>query len=345
MATPVVHATWFHADSPTSKGEYSQTLGDSTSESHFAIYFSCVHIFFASHVRQSRKEIRKFFLNEYGFAVMPNKLKEKLAKWEVEIIVISNQHSALVSSQKLWLNQYFVLDIFAYQSKFEQEFHLFDSDIVVMNSNEIEWKDNCQLKLLINSTVPNECINGLHVYDILYLWNSFNNKNEFGLIPYYGGEYIGIKPAEIKLFVTRIENYFRKNLDLSKQFDVYAREEAHLISITSKDFAVDSQSDSLIERIWTQPWTYRKIPENFANLSFLHVPAEKKTGLIRLSKIAEEPDSWFWNSSDRVWKEKVWKLLGMPKYSLFKYVQDFALLRKGFFRHAKGRLLHYKQKT
>lgn len=340
MSAPVVHATWFHADTSALKGEYSQTLGDSTSSTHFAIYFSCVHLFFATHVRQSRKELRKFFINNYGYEVMPKELKKKLEEWNVEIITLTNQHSELASSQKLWLNQYFVFDIFSYQSNLNQEFHLFDSDIISMNSNAIEWEKGSQLKLLLNSTNPNEKINGLYVYELINLWNSFNDRNESDFIPYYGGEYIGIKPKEFKSFVDKIEIYFRKNLELSRRGEICAREEAHLISLASKDFSVDSQTQSLVERIWTQPWTYRYIPEYYSNLSFLHVPAEKKTGLARLSKIADESNSWFWTASDVVWKRKVGKLLGIPHYLPKKYLQDFSLLRKGFFRHVKGRILN-----
>jgi hypothetical protein len=342
MSTPVVHATWFHADSSSLKGEYAQTLGDSTSSSHFAIYFSCVHLFFASHVRHARKEIRKFFINDYGFEVMPDDLKTKLEKWGVEIIRLPNQHSEKARTQKLWLNQYFVIDIFGYQANLLEEFHLFDSDVVSMNSTPIEWQNDSQLKLLINSSNPNEKINGLQVKELSNLWNIFNERNQSGFIPYYGGEYIGIQSGHSKPFFETIENYFSKNLDLLDRSGVYAKEEAHLISIASKDFLVDANTDMLIERIWTQPWTHRYIPKNYYKLSFLHVPAEKKTGIHRLSKIAQEPNSWFWTAKEAEWTSKVGNLLGIPTYTLEKFIQDSYLLRKGLFRHIKNRIVRDK---
>jgi hypothetical protein len=333
-------ATWFHADSDADSGVYSQTLGGSTRSGHYEVYFRCVEIFFESLSNFKRTEKRLFFTNQLGYEVSSLKFKKKLLDLNVEIVVLENSHIPPQNFGLKWRNQFYLIDILNYLAHYNCDTFIFDSDVIAMSDEEIEFESNSELILLVISDIQDEEINGLQVADIGRLFAERTQKQPKRLSKYYGGEFLGIRGDSIQKFSELMDYHFDLNLEASATGGIYLREEAHLISLVSQEFSVSENGSNLIQRIWTQPWTFRKIPENLEELIFWHLPAEKKTGFkFFYSNMSSALENGWKGMEQEKWKNLVSETFGVRKYTYRKLIRDIFHLRSGLFRHLKNRII------
>lgn len=335
---PVI-ATWFHADSNSYRGTYSQTLGDSTSLKHFEIYLRSIFVFFASIIRQNEKVKLKLFLNDVAFDILKNEFKKQLIEWKVELVVLRNTHKFYDQANTMWANQFFILDIIRFQSSLNEDFCLMDSDVICINKQVPKLKLIEDVILYKLSNSPEEMFNGLSVSSLSSLGKTFGYEDTSREMSYYGGELIYVSKFSIKMFSRVLEDIYRKNRTNFEGKVVFATEEAHLISIASTQFrTLDAGDNLIIKRIWTQPWTFRQIPKDWRYLTYLHLPAEKKTGLFLIYEAVINKNSWFWKAESSQWNRRISRLLGLQSYGFKKLIIDIYMLRKGLLRHLKLRL-------
>jgi hypothetical protein len=326
-------ATWFHADQPGYEGQYSQTLGDSKSQEHYDIYLRCIYLFFFFLESHKRTEQRYLFINSHAESIITKDFRNQLENWNVKIVVLINHHIPPSKNGVKWRNQFFMLDIISYLSKFESNCIILDSDVIATTNKEVEFTNQAEVIGYVVSQDPTETINGLQVRELSELYSLFTNTHDKRKIKYLGGEFIALKGNIIKEFSKICELYYAKNLLMAQQGFLYCREEAHLFSLVSANFRLDETGDKWISRIWTQPWTFRSIPANWETLVFLHLPAEKKTGIKRVYKIIEKKRAS--ESPEKIGETaiRLYGLLGIPKYGIKKLVFDLYDLRKGGLRH------------
>lgn len=331
--------TWFHADELHDSGVYAQTLGDSSRISHADVYFDCAIVFFASLVVMKRKENRFFVLNPRGFSLLTQDKLKIFKKLEVTIIILENSHLPPGKFGKKWKNQFFILDIINYFVPLNMNLFILDSDVICISSNQFNFDSYQVLGIQINQDADIE-INGLKLLSYSELSKDFFGQEYHGTPTYFGGECYGIRSDQVSRFNSLLETAYKKNLQRIESNDSFVTEEAHLVSIIFQFFEINEASNTFMNRIWTQPWTFRLVPIYWKNLVFLHLPAEKKTGIRKIAHFIEK----------RILKEQnlpeasdflrySLRNLGIPKYGPIKLFQDLWILRKGALRHFKSRVI------
>lgn len=330
-------ATWFHADESDFAGSYSQTLGVSYSKKHYQLYLRCVYVFFQFLEIQKRQEERYFFVNPHGYSQIDESLLNFLNKSQVKIVVLENNHIPPVVSGKKWRNQFFIVDILEYLASLDKNIIILDSDVLTKSNEEISFNAPSEVIGYILSTVQDEMINGIKVSELSKLYEKLSGERPSKEISYLGGEFLAISQGSLKRFHQLCELYYSRNWDFAAKGEIYFREEAHLFSIVSAHFKLDTTGNRLISRIWTQPWTFRSIPDNLEELIFWHLPAEKKTGLRRIHR-ALSRSSFNNDKGDEILEQHVRNFVGVPHYSSNKLMRDLIDLRSGLLRHLLLRL-------
>ena len=333
--------TWFHADEHEESGIYAQTLGDSSRIAHANVYFDCAITFFASLEILQRSEFRYFVLNTRGFDLLSKNRLNILKRLNVNIVIIENSHIPPEKFGKKWKNQFYVLDIVSYFAKMKKNLFIFDSDVVCVSSNELNFDSYEVQGIQINRNSLSD-INGLSPDSYFEIFRDFFGEEMQGPPVYYGGEYYGIRSDKLSQFSALLEKAYDKNIKRLESDQIFATEEAHLVSIVFQHFKVDEVSNTLLDRIWTQPWTFRYIPDYWRKLIFLHLPAEKKTGIRKVAQYLEKiliEGKDLPGSTDFLTYSL--RNFGIPSYGLTKLFADFWSLRKGVFRHIKNRVIGF----
>ncbi len=330
-------ATWFHADESDSSGSYSQTLGVSYSKRHYQLYLQCIYVFFQFLEIHKRTEDRYLFVNPHGYSQLDETLLTFLSKSQVKIVILQNTHIPPALFGKKWRNQFFILDILEYLAKLEKNIVILDSDVITKSNKGIKFTEDHEVLGYILSNDQDEIINGIKVSELSKLYEKLSGEKPSREIGYLGGEFLAVSGNSLRKFHHLTELYYAKNWEFALKGETFFREEAHLFSIVSAHFKLDVGGDQVISRIWTQPWTFRSIPDNLEELIFWHLPAEKKTGLRRIYRTlsAGEYTSF---KQDQFFEKYVRESVGVPHYSLKKLVTDLIDLRSGLLRHLSFRL-------
>jgi hypothetical protein len=339
-SSKTIIATWFHADESDSAGSYSQTLGVSYSQKHYQLYLQCIYVFFQFLEIHMRKEDRYFFVNPHGYSQLDETLLTFLSKSKVKIVILQNTHIPPAVSGKKWRNQFFILDILEYLAKLEKNIIILDSDVITKSDKEIRFTEDREVLAYILSDDQDEIINGIKVSELSKLYEKLSGEKSSREIGYLGGEFLVISGNSLKKFHQLSESYYSKNWEFAVKGETFFREEAHLFSIVSAHFKLDVGGDQVISRIWTQPWTFRSIPDNLEELIFWHLPAEKKTGFRRIYRTLRVGQYRNFRQ-DEFFEKYVRELVGVPRYSLSKLLRDMIDLRSGLFRHLSFRLRNY----
>lgn len=339
--------SWFHADAERFKSTYSQTLGDSTSASHYAVYERCLRVFFASARRWNPDAELHLVTNVPAEGIFVSGTIELFERLGVRRTVVQNDHETPVGYYGKWQNQFYVLDVTravlgASPSVREDDVVIvLDSDCLVTGPVTPELVGPTGLASLIIPTPADVQENGVSPREMAALATDFPGTDwpgsPDGIAPYLGGEVLAARVDVLRRILQRGEQIFPWALERRAAGLPSLNEEAHLLSLAVHTLGLRwADASTFIQRLWTQPWKFRTVAPDSGELLIWHLPAEKKTGLLRIDRAVRDAGSWFWKDSAIRWRRTASALTGVPRYPLQKYPMDVQALVGARIRHRLG---------
>lgn len=333
--------SWFHADGERFKSTYSQTLGDSTSASHYAVYERCLRVFFASARRWNPEAVLHLVTNvpaEGIFAAGTIRLFDRLA---VRRSVVENGHETPKGFYGKWQNQFYVLDVgatvLATGPADDDVVLVLDSDCLVTGPIAETVVGDEGLASLVIPTPADVEENGVSPRQMAALARELPGTGWPGsddTAPYLGGEVLAARVSVLRRILERGEMIFPWALRRRAEGQPSLNEEAHLLSLAVHTLDLPrADASAFIDRLWTQPWKFRTVRAGSAGLLVWHLPAEKKTGLLRIDRAVRDGRSWFWNAPRERWVRTAGRFTGVPAYPLGKYFRDAQDLVGARLRH------------
>jgi hypothetical protein len=320
-------ATWFHGDTADLRGEYAQMVGDSTSPAHWRIYLDCIDLFLASARRWDDDLRLAVVLNP---AAAESLTADRRARWSAAgavVVVAENTHRVPADFHGQWQNQFFVLDCLRVLS----EAAMPGESVVLADSDCLVTRPLTDVDAVVQRhgrafyAVPfaeDVEINGLTRRALAALADELHGRTVESL-PYLGGEFLAFRSDLLPADLVRFDDAFAWALDRAARGLPHPNEEAQLISVAlATDVPAESLVENVVRRVWTQPWTLRNAGPTDRELAVWHLPAEKRTGFVRVHCAYRDPGSWFWRSDRATWLDIAGRLVGVPAYLPGKALAD-----------------------
>ena len=331
-------STWIYFEEAHEGGVYSQVTGVSHTRRFHDVYRRCLITFFYS-ARSANPEAHLLLFTNKDIRLenghINRKLLTVLEELKVEIVTLNYTYTPPLQ-QKLWRNQFFVLDILSYLAQNVDDNDLcliLDSDIVWSGNNRSPefWEKLDRQNILTMTPIENrnEIINGLTIDELRSVASQVIMR-ELPNFQYIGGEFIALKGFLIRNLQTRIrENWNAYNVALGSMKMEYW-EEAHFLSITFANLAETyGNGNDFIKRIWTSSFGYSNKKYHDHSLVLWHLPAEKRFGIHRLANSILRDGQFTWP----IYGSEKWVQMAMslgilgtskPKYLLdiSKYLID-----------------------
>ena len=324
-------STWLYLEAPKEGGIYAQVPGLSHANRFFDVYRRCLLVFFVS-ARNANPDAELFLFSNRDITLSESKvntaLMETLKSLNVKCIVLEYSFRP-PEEQKEWRNQFFVLDVIHYFASFVSDDDLclvLDSDIVWSGSNstKIFWDELSNQESLTMTPIKdtNEKINGTTINELKTI-----SATLFGCIEskvdYAGGEFIGLKGNILKKIATVIEVNWCSYLKYLERGNIIHLEEAHFLSIIYGQLDIKFGSGNpYVRRIWTNRFQYSNRENNDFALVCWHIPAEKRFGIHRLSKLIMNQPTFYWPTYGSAEWKKIAKSLGVLSFSTKKDILD-----------------------
>lgn len=310
-------ATWLYLEGIGEDGIYPQVPGSSSTSRFHDIYKRCLVTFFLS-ARAANDTAELFLFSNINLGLSQRDFDLSILKilnsLGVSIIVLPYTHTP-PSEQKMWRNQFFVIDILKHFSNFLEKDDLcliLDSDIIWSGSASTKklWQDLGNVGSLIMLPImdKDELINGLTITELQKTSNLMGNFASPQ--QYAGGEFIALRGDRLKQVYDSSEILWKKYFSLASSGKVNFMEEAHFLSIVYASLKLPfGNGDKYIKRIWTQVLHYSNRDVSDCELSLWHLPAEKRFGLRRIADEYISGKSLAWpEPKGKEWVEIVYKL-------------------------------------
>ena len=284
-------ATWLYLEGVGEDGIYPQVPGRSSTSTFHDIYKRCLVTFFTS-ARATNKSAELFLFSNIdlnlGQRDFDKKILTLLKKLRVSIIVLPYTFTP-PHEQKMWRNQFFVMDVLKYFSielKDDDLCLILDSDIVWSGSTNTKklWKDLSNFGSLTMMPIldNNELINGLTVKDLE------TTSKLMGILDppqqYAGGEFIALRGDKLIQVFQSSEILWDKYISYVSSGEMNFMEEAHFLSIVYASLKFPfGNGDKFVKRIWTQVLHYSNRDVSDLELTLWHLPAEKRFGIKRIA--------------------------------------------------------------
>ncbi len=323
-------ATWLYLEGVGEDGIYPQVPGRSSTSTFHDIYKRCLVTFFTS-ARATNESAELFLFSNIdlnlGQRDFDRKILNLLKKLRVSIIVLPYTFTP-PHEQKMWRNQFFVMDVLKYFSNELKEADLcliLDSDIIWSGSTNTKklWTDLSNFGSLTMTPIldNSELINGLTVKDLE------TTSKLMGILDpprqYAGGEFIALRGDKLSQVFHSIEILWDKYISYVSTGEMNFMEEAHFLSIiyASLQFPFGN-GNRYVKRIWTQVLHYSNRDVSDRDLTLWHLPAEKRFGIRRIADkyISGKSQSWPEPNSGE-WINLTYKL-GLAKGFNSKLVLD-----------------------
>ena len=332
--------TWFYSENSSEYGIYPQVHGESSSQNFQIVYKKCILTFFTSAVHANQGSKFLLYTNKMESEIFKTKTERRILRkikaLGVEIRTI-NYTFKPPEKQRLWRNQFFILDILSdLSSKLENDdlVAILDSDVVWSGSpnttnfwNELKIIGSLNMQPIASR---DENINGYSQNQLHFLANIFNLECS-DCIEYCGGEFITFNYNFLNQCVEMSKVLFPKYIKELALSNIDFIEEAHFLSLIFDTWNVPTGvGNKYIRRIWTNDWKYTNREEHDETLVMWHLPAEKKYGLKRLADVLLLSPKLFWPK----YRSFPWRILlyfaGVKK-NIFKTFLDLftKLFQKG----------------
>lgn len=284
-------ATWLYLEGVGEDGIYPQVPGKSSSSTFHDIYKRCLVTFFTS-ARATNESAELFLFSNIdlnlGQRDFERKILDLLKGLRVSIIVLPYTFTP-PREQKMWRNQFYVIDVLKYLSTNLKESDLclvLDSDIIWSGSTKTKelWADLSYFGSLTMLPIldRNEIINGLSVTDLERTAKSLGVLNPPQ--KYAGGEFIALRGDRIGQVYQSSEILWEKYISGVATGEINLMEEAHFLSIVYASLELPfGNGDKYIKRIWTQAFHYSNRDISDLDLPLWHLPAEKRFGIRRIA--------------------------------------------------------------
>ncbi len=152
-----------------------------------------------------------------------------------------------------------------------------DSDVYVQSSFENIWKE-CNYSILLY-----DINHGLQVRDYRLIVEEFKSfTGEDKLITHYGGEFFASNRENAKIFIEKCKNIYNKMIE--QDFETTKGDEFILSLAASQTKELVKNAGPYIFRFWTSG--FRLVSTCYINnqVTVLHVPAEKESGMLKIYK-------------------------------------------------------------
>lgn len=335
-------ATWFHGDDATNPGRYAQMLGDSSSRRHWRVYARCALTLLTTARVENPTASLLLAMNVDPNRVFTPDEHHRLDTLGIDVCVIPNTHKLPASYADEWQNQFFLIDVLRLMS----DRAVAGDSVVVLDSDCIinrplgDLDDEITSSGIVRYDLPyrgDHVVHGLPVAALGRIASTFRTSVPVD-VPYSGGEFVGVGVTRIGRLLRTCEELFDWSM---REFEAgateYFREEAQLLSVA---YAIEGGAGGgghWIRRIWTQPWTMRDAAHTDCALAIWHLPAEKRTSLMR---VATEFDRLVWGGADNteVVRNTVARHVPVPRYLPRHAVLDLPHMVRGVGRRIRRRL-------
>jgi hypothetical protein len=287
-------STWFCLDEKDDESTYSQmkSVGKSSSMAVQRVYWQNIYVFYYTFKRYN-PGLKFLFFSNVG---IPDNLdgfplKAELEKLGVVAFHVPFNYKTPTGYHGAWRNQFFEFSIFEKALSVIPDknslFMLLDSDCVcVKNVQSLIDLTAAQgysvMKMLYE---PDHVINGISRRDMKGIFENLSGTQLDHIPEYYGGEFFFMTLEKLQKVVKDFQDLWPKLLELNTHRQPKLNEEAHVLSyIFYRNGWIENLSNDHIKRLWTQPFIYRNVLPQDANLSIWHLPHEKKYGILNLYK-------------------------------------------------------------
>ena len=289
MTRPPIIATWMYTPPVSDRSLHHQVGSAIGSAKVRNYYWRSAIVLLASAALHHPESKRLLLVNELppttidGFKVAPI-----LERFGIEVRELSQITRPPQDYHSAWNTQFIVLDALeelATMGQGEQPVLLLDSDCVFirpLSSTIIQRISNARILRYDLGHADDVPENGLSNRDLAQLAKCYDPSLERKIIRYAGGEIFcaraDILPEILEIGRRAFQESLRRDAAGLPKFN----EEAHLLSYVYEALnSPDASANDIIKRIWTDRGVYSTVDGSEDQLTIWHLPAEKKTGIIR----------------------------------------------------------------
>jgi hypothetical protein len=323
--------TWFYQQSSDEGGTYAQVRGSSSTERFRDTYRKCIATFFASARRANPQAELVLVLNtpwQAAASATAARVGELLNELGVQTLTADYSFKPPTTWRDSWRNQFFVYDVLRVlisRCGPTDQIIICDSDMVW---SSLEGADRIRATLERDQSLTynlalslDEDINGLSRRQLGGVFSRLSGEDVVAPA-YLGGELFGATGAEAVRALALAEEVWSLTLEDHRCHRPNLWEEAHLLSYLSHqlDWPIGN-ANTLVKRIWTQPFKYRNTRPMDLRLPLWHVPAEKRYGLRRMYD-SLPPAGDLTNLSDDAFVRRYGPMLGVGGNPAMKTLLD-----------------------
>jgi hypothetical protein len=320
-----VIAAWFRQDSKDEASWYPQAGADSSLPGFRQVYWRCVPAFYASCRRFNPGATLRFYTNAELPTIDGVSLKDLLQVLDVEVLDIPYTHLPPDGYFGQWRNQFFVLDILQDLAlgDFEAAIIL-DTDCVFTGPADALFdrviSDGAATYVVAPVMAnPLAISNGLTAEQLDTLSSAVTGKPL--RVSYCGGEIVALRGDTLAAVADRVQLVWQDSQDRNARGELKFNEEAQLLSCIYAELGLPvGGADPFIRRIWTQ--RARDVQRVDAWRPIWHLPGEKHYGFRQLIPYIRNSNSWFWADDDDAFRERLGRVMSIPRREPRKWVLD-----------------------
>ena len=282
-------ATWMYSPPATDQSLHHQVGSNIGTQKVRNYYWRSTVVLLASAALHHPDSQRILLVNEMppseidGFEIAP-----LLARLGVQVRELSHITRPPEGYHGAWSTQFIVLDALndlASIATDRQPVLLLDSDCVFIRpipASILERIASAGILRYDLGHADDSKENGLSNHDLALLAAEYDPPIKKDVIRYAGGELFCGRADLLNQVVTIGRSAYYESLRRNAKGLLKFNEEAHLLSYVYEVLgSPDASANDLIKRIWTDRGVYSNVDGSESGLTIWHLPAEKKSGIIR----------------------------------------------------------------
>ncbi|HIK58126.1 MAG: hypothetical protein ABGZ19_10045 [Verrucomicrobiales bacterium] len=290
--------TWMYSSPKSESILHSQMGKRSGTQKNQNYYWRCVFLLFESSSRLNPASRHVLFINKKP----PNKIdgidiNRLIQQYNIELVEFPKITKSPPDYYGAWNTQFIVLDVLDWLTenvKASDNIFVLDSDIIfnkpINDDLLIDLRTHKALLYSIDYAI-NHNINGLTRLELLELSKEMDSGFSEREFVYSGGEYICCLGSEISKIACLGREVFLVCLERHQAGRAKFNEEAHLLSYVYHSLGYPThKANKFIKRIWTNRAIFSNIDGSEHDLIFWHLPAEKRTGFVKVFRSFREKE-------------------------------------------------------
>ncbi len=282
--------TWMYCSPPGENILHAQVGKFSSSMRVQNYYWRCVFVLFESSNRLNDGARHLLFVNQRPPVEIDGiKTSDLISHFNIEVIEFPTITKSPENYYGSWNTQFIVIDVLDWLSR-----NVLDDDVILILDSDIVFNkslDNlfyeelkCHKALLYSIDYSkSHVINGLTKSDLLEIAKDIDPDFSEIEFTYSGGELICCLGSQVekiakiarKTYEICIQRYFEEKIKFN--------EEAHLLSYVYAKMGYSTHTANMfLKRIWTDRSVHSNVDGREKDLVLWHLPAEKKTGFVKM---------------------------------------------------------------